>query len=71
MEALKFIFSSFRIWLEFMVLMVISLTIIGKFLYVFIFNIYQRTLRHFVMLKYGYPPNSDADGDLHDNIDAD
>lgn len=71
MEILKFIFSDLWIWLGFMTLMVILLTIISRFLYVLIFNMYQRTLRHFVMLKYGYPPNCDADGDLHDNIDDD
>jgi len=71
MEALKFIFSSFWIWLGFMVLMIISLIIVCKFLYVFIYNIYQRTLRHFVMLKYGYPPKCDADGDLYDDDDSD
>jgi hypothetical protein len=70
MEALKFIFSSFWIWLGFMVLITTSLIIIIKFLYVLIFNMYQRTLRHFVMLKHGYPPKCDADGDLHD-IDVD
>jgi hypothetical protein len=58
MELFKFIFSNVFIWLGFMILIIT----IGKIT----FSFYQRTLRHFIMLKYGYPPNCDADGDLPD-----
>jgi hypothetical protein len=61
MKTFEFIFGNFWHWLGFMILIVF----IGKYLYVFIFNMYQRTLRHFTILKHGYPVNCDADGDFH------
>ena len=56
MQALKFIFSNFWIWLGFMLL----ISSIGNF----IFRMYNRTLRHYNIRKHGYPANCDADGDF-------
>ena len=57
MEFIKFIFSNFWIWLGF----VIILNGFG----IFIFNVYNRAMRHRNIMKHGYPPaNCDADGDF-------
>ena len=62
MKTFEFIFGNFWHWLGFM----IKIFFIGKYLYIIIYNFYQRTLRHFIMLKYGYPPHCDADGNIYD-----
>jgi hypothetical protein len=68
MEALKFIFSSFWIWLGF------TFTFI-TFVYAtyrLIFLMYNRTLRHLNIKKHGYPPeHCDADGDLRTDLSDD
>ena len=57
MELLKFIFSSFWIWLGF--------TIIFGTVLNFILSFYNRTWRHFNIRKHGYPPaHCDGDGDF-------
>ena len=61
MKVLEFIFSSFWHWLGFSIL----LGIVCKYTYIFFYNTYQRTLRHFSIMKHGYPVNCDADGDFH------
>jgi putative Mn2+ efflux pump MntP len=61
MKTFEFIFGNFWHWLGFVILIVL----IGKYIYVFVYNTYQRTLRHFTIMKYGYPPNCDADGDFN------
>jgi hypothetical protein len=62
MEALKFIFSSFWIWLGFTLLF----TSVLYATYRIIFLMYNRTLRHRVLMKHGYPPvHCDADGDFN------
>jgi hypothetical protein len=67
MEALRFIFSNFWIWLGF----TMTFTSVVYATYKLIAFIYNRTLRHRVLMKYGYPPaNCDADGDLNPDFDA-
>ncbi len=56
-ELIKFILSDFWIWLGFTI-------ILGEILN-FLVRLYTRTLRHWNIRKYGYPPSHcDADGDL-------
>jgi hypothetical protein len=68
MEALKFIFSSFWIWLGF------TFTFI-TFVYAtyrFLFLVFNRAQRHRTLRKIGYPPEyCDADGDLNDDLSDD
>jgi hypothetical protein len=61
MKLFEFIFSNFWHWLGFTILFLAA----GKLIYGLVYNIYQRTLRHFTLMKHGYPPNCDADGDFH------
>ena len=56
-EFLKFVFSNFWMWLGFVI-------VVGQLLN-FIFRMYNRSLRHRNIMKYGYPPeHCDADGDF-------
>ncbi len=61
LDILKFVLSDFWIFIGFYL-------ILNCILYYFInliFKIYNRTLRHRNILKYGYPPaHCDADGDF-------
>jgi hypothetical protein len=61
MKALEFIFSSFWHWLGFTILFYA----VCRYAYVFTYNFYQSTLKHFTIMKHGYPVNCDADGDFH------
>jgi len=57
MIVIKFIFSSFWIWLGF----VLILSGIGTF----VLKFYNRTLRRMNIKQHGYPPaHCDADGDF-------
>lgn len=57
MEIIKFIFSSFWVFVGFVIILSIVLNSI-----LFIWN---RFFRHFNIRKHGYPPSHcDADGDL-------
>lgn len=59
-EILKFMTSGFWIFLGCVIIIGIPLN--------FIYKIYARTLRHYSLIKNGYPPqHCDADGDLVDN----
>lgn len=61
METLKFIFSSFWIWLGF----TFTFTSVLYATYKLIAFICNRGLRHRVLMKHGYPPeHCDADGDF-------
>jgi len=53
-EFLKYVFSSFWMWLGFVI-------VVGMILN-FIFKVYNRALRQRNILKHGYPPECDADG---------
>jgi len=56
-EIIYFIFSSFWIFIGFLIL----LGGIANFIY----ELYSRTLRHYSLMKWGYPNNTcDADGNL-------
>ena len=56
MELIKFIFSNFWIFLGFII-------ILGGVLS-FIYSIWNRFLRHFTILKHGYPEGTNADGEF-------
>ena len=56
MEIVHFLFGSFWIWLGFVVIV----TIFIKGIYAF----YNRILRHITIMKHGYLPGCDADGDF-------
>jgi len=56
-EFLKYIFGNFWMWLGFTIIIVQFLT--------FFFKMYNRTLRHRNIMKYGYPPeHCDAYGEF-------
>ena len=56
MEFIKFIFSSFWVFVGFGVIFCIILN--------FLFIVWNRFIRHFNIRKHGYPPpHCDADGD--------
>ena len=58
-DFLDFVFRSFWTFIGFAII----LGIVVQFLYSLIYNPIQRTLRHRVMMKHGYPPkHCDADG---------
>ena len=62
MEAIKFIFSNFWVWLGSFMILVVSLRVI-----VILIN---RILRHRNIRKLGYPPeHCDADGDFPETED--
>lgn len=66
MEVISFLFGSFWVWLGF----IIVLTIFIKGFYLF----YNRIFRHIAIMKHGYPPGCDADGEFkkeEDNSDTD
>jgi hypothetical protein len=54
LEAMKFIFKNFWTFIGFLLI----LFLMGNFIY----NIYNRTLRHKILMKKGYPPLCDAEG---------
>jgi len=56
-EFLKYVFSSFWMWLGFVIVFGMILN--------FLFKLYNRSLRHRNIMKYGYPPeHCDADGEF-------
>jgi hypothetical protein len=66
MELIRFIFSSFWTFAGF----VLILYLVANFIY----NVYSRTLRHFIVMKHGYQPYCDAEGRFCDgegHIDPD
>jgi hypothetical protein len=61
-EIIKYIFSSFWVFLGVLILISLILT--------FIANMHNRFWRHFNIRKHGYPPaHCDADGDFKETTD--
>lgn len=54
-DLIFFIFSSFWIWIGFVILIGIPLN--------FIYQVINRLLRHRSIMKHGYPEGTDADGE--------
>lgn len=64
LEFIKFILSDLFVFIGF--------CIIAGGLLNFTYDFYTRTLRHFAIMKHGYPPeHCDSDGDLLTNKEED
>lgn len=68
MEALKFIFSSFWIWVGFMLM----INLVLYFIVNMILKMYNKKVKHKTLRMIGYPPeHCDADGDIIREIEDD
>jgi hypothetical protein len=68
MEALKFIFSSFWVWVGFMLM----INLILYFIVNLIHKMYCKRVKHKTLRMIGYPPeHCDADGDPIQEIEDD